>query len=140
MRDGLADVADREGVPTLASGRHVAGGVDLGGAQRPAGALGDHAAVAKGATQGGDVGLKRLGRGARRFVAPHQLDERVGGHHRPAVQPQHGEDGTGFGTGDRDRQSVLPDAQRPKNPQLHLLKRNHMAIVGRPIQHTVKIG
>lgn len=45
----------------------------------------------------------------------------------------------GLATGNRDRQSVLPDLQRSQNPQLHLLKRNHTRIVVLAIQHSVKI-
>jgi hypothetical protein len=47
-------------------------------------------------------------------------------------------DGTRLGARDRDRHAVLPDLERPQNPQLHRSKRSHVAIVGGPIQHTVK--
>ena len=43
----------------------------------------------------------------------------------PPCSPSMREDGAGFGAGDGDRQAVLPDLQRPQNPQLHRLKRSH---------------
>jgi hypothetical protein len=55
------------------------------------------------------------------------------------VQPEHREDGPRFGAGDRDRQAILPDLKRPENPQFHLLKGNHLAIVRTANQCTVKI-
>ena len=58
----------------------------------------------------------------------------------PSCSPSIVEDGPRFGAGDRDRQTVLPDLQRPQNPQFHLLKRSHDAIVGAAIQHSVKVG
>jgi hypothetical protein len=56
------------------------------------------------------------------------------------VQTEHREDGPRLRARDRDRQTVLPNLERPQNPQLHRLKRSHPIIVGGPIQHTVKIG
>ena len=115
----LAGVPGGDGVAAHLGGRLVAGGIDLGGAQGPAGSLRQHEAVAKGATQRGDVGLQSLGRGARRIIAPEELHERVGRHDRAAVQPEHREDGARFGARDGDRQAILPDLQRSQNPQLH---------------------
>ena len=86
------------------------------------------------------MGLQRLGGGARRIIAPEEFHERVGGHDGTAVQPEHREDGPRFGARDGDRQAVLPDLQRPQNPQLHRLKRSHIVIVSEAIQYTVKIG
>ena len=86
------------------------------------------------------MGLQGLGGGARRIIAPEKLHERVGRHDGTAVQPEHREDGPRFGARDGDRQAVLPDLQRPQNPQLHRLKRSHIAIVSEAIQYTVKIG
>ena len=57
----------------------------------------------------------------------------------PPVQPEHCEDGPRFGARDGDRQSVLPDLKWSQNPQLHLLKRNHVLIVRMANQCTVKI-
>ncbi len=70
--------------------------------------------------------------------APEEFGEGVGRDDRTAVQPEHREDGPGFGAGDRDRQAILPDLQRPQNPQLHVLKRSHVAIVRAGIQCAVK--
>ncbi|GAB4718609.1 hypothetical protein MOKP125_33010 [Mycobacterium avium subsp. hominissuis] len=63
--------------------------------------------------------LQRLGRGARRFLAPQQLHEGVGRDKGATVQAEHGEDGAGFGARNRDRRAVPPDLERPQNPQLH---------------------
>ena len=86
------------------------------------------------------MGLQGLGGGARRIIAPEEFHERVGGHDGTAVQPEHREDGPRFGARDGDRQAVLPDLKRSQNPQLHRMKRSHVAIVSEAIQHAVKIG
>ncbi len=59
------------------------------------------------------MGLQGLGRSARWIIAPKQFDQRVGGHHRTGVQPEHREEGTRFGARDRDRHTILPDLERP---------------------------
>ena len=107
--------------------------------QGPAGSLGEDEAVAESAPQRRDVRLQGLVCRARRIVAPEQLDQRVGRYDRATVQPEHREDGTRLGARDRDRHTVLPNLERPQNPQLHRLKRSHSVIVGGPIQHTVKV-
>ena len=76
----LPGVAGGDRVAAQPRGRLVASGVNLGRAQRPAGPLGQDEAVAKGATQGGDVGLQSLGGGAWRIVAPEEFHEGVGRH------------------------------------------------------------
>ncbi|BBY83498.1 hypothetical protein MPUL_46560 [Mycolicibacterium pulveris] len=78
--------------------------------------------------------------GAGRLVAPQQLEEHVCGHDRAAVQSEHREDGARLRARDGHRQAVLPDLERTQNPQLHLLKRNHLSIVSTAIQQTVKAG
>ena len=108
----LAGVSRGDGVAARLRGRLVSGGIDLGGAQGPACALRQHEAVAQGATQRGDVGLQGLGGSARRVIAPEKLHERVGRYDGTAVQPEHREDGPGFGARDGDRQAILPDLQR----------------------------
>ncbi len=138
MRHRLSRVAGGDGVAAEPGGQLVAGGVNLGGRQDPARALRQHEAVAERATQGGDVGLHGFDGGPRRLVAPQEFDERVGRHHRSAVQPEHGEDRAWFGAGNRDRQAVLPDLHGPENAQLHLLKRSHDYIVRNEIQRMVK--
>ncbi|PXX11291.1 hypothetical protein C8E89_103380 [Mycolicibacterium moriokaense] len=90
-------------------------------------------------TQGRNVGLQGFDGRAWRIVAPDQLHQHVGGNNGTTVQPEHREDRPGFGARDRDRQAILPDLQRPQNPQLHLLKRNQLAIVTRAIQRGVEI-
>ena len=134
----LADVPGREGLAAQLRGQLVAGGINLGRAQGPAHPLRQHEAVAKGAAQRGDVGLQSLGGGARRIITPEELHERLGRHDGAAMQPKHREDGARFGARDGDRQAILPDLQRPQNPQLHVLKRSHVAIVRAAIQCTVK--
>ncbi len=109
----LAGVSGGDGVAAQPGGQLVAGGIDLARVQGPAGPLRQHEAVTQGATQRGDVGLQRLGGGARWTSAPKELCEGVGRDDRTAVQPEHGEDGAGFGAGDSDRQTILPDLQRP---------------------------
>ena len=84
------------------------------------------------------MGLQGLGRGAWGIIAPEELEEGVGRYDRTGVQPEHREDGARFGARDGDRQAVLPDLQRSQNPQLHLLKGSHVAIVGKAIQCAVK--
>ncbi|GFG50739.1 hypothetical protein MAGR_21800 [Mycolicibacterium agri] len=54
------------------------------------------------------------------------------------MQTEHREDRARFRARDGDRRAVLPDLERAKNPQLHGSKRNHVDIVGGPIQQTVK--
>jgi hypothetical protein len=54
------------------------------------------------------------------------------------VQSEHHQDGARFGARNGDRQAILPDLQRPQNPQLHRLKRSHVAIVRMAIQRAVK--
>jgi hypothetical protein len=55
------------------------------------------------------MGLKRFGGGPRRIITPEQLEERAARNDRTAMQPEHREDRARFGTGDGDRQAVLPD-------------------------------
>ena len=135
----LAGVPGGDGVAAHFRGRFVARGINLGCGQGPARSLRQHEAVAQSASQSGDVGLKGFFGSARWIITPQEFHERVGRHDGTAVQPEHREDGAGFGARDRDRQAILPDLQRPQNPQLHLLKRNHLAIVIRAIQRGVKI-
>jgi hypothetical protein len=55
------------------------------------------------------------------------------------VQTERREYRARFRARDGDRRAVLPDPERAQNPQLHGSKRNHAAIVGGPIQQTVKV-
>ncbi len=121
----LAGVAGGSGIASQSRGRFIARGIDLALGERPTRALRQNKAVAQGATQRRDVGLQGLGGGAGRILAPEQLDEGVGRHDGTAVQPEHREDGAGFGARDRDGCPVLPDLQRSQNPQFHRMKRTH---------------
>jgi hypothetical protein len=85
------------------------------------------------------VGLQSLNGSAWRIVAPDQLHQQVGGHNRTTVQPEHREDGARFCARDSDGRTVLPDLERPQNPQLHRWKRTHVAIVIGAIQRRVKV-
>jgi hypothetical protein len=136
--DRLAGVPCSDGVAALSGGYFVAGCVDLSRAENPAGPLGQHEPVTQAAAKRGDVGLQRLDGGARRIVAPQKSDQGVSGDDGTAVQPEHGQDGARFGPGDGDRHTVLPDLERPENPQFHLIKGSHEAIVIRGNQCPVK--
>ncbi len=122
----LAGVAGGGGVTAHPGGQLVTRGINLGPGEGPARSLRHHDAVAEGAAQRGDVGLQGLGGGARRIIAPEQLDQRVGRDNRAAVQPEHREDGARFGARDRDGRTVLPDLERSQNPQFHRWKRTHV--------------
>ena len=123
----LAGVAGGRGIASQSGGRFVTRGIDLALGEGPTRPLRQNEAVAQGATQRGDVGLQGLGGGARRILAPEQLDEGVGRHNGTAVQPEHREDGARFGARNRDGRAVLPDLERSQNPQFHRMKRTHIA-------------
>src|SRR6185312_13498864 len=103
MSDRLASVAGSSGITSPSSGRFGTQCINLGPGQSPTRTLPQHEALAQGTTQGRNVGLQRLGGGARRLLAPEQFKECVGRYAGTAVEPEHGEECTRFGTRNRDR-------------------------------------
>lgn len=125
--DRLRGVAGGRGVTAQLGGQLVTRGIDLGRAENPAGAFGQHEAVAQRPTQCGDVGLQGLGGGARWLVAPEEIDQCLGRHDSTAVQPEHAEDRTRLGARYCDRGAVPPGLERSQNPQLHGLNGSHVS-------------
>jgi hypothetical protein len=122
----VAHFAGGGGIASESGGRFVMRGINLALGEGPTHSLGQNEAVAQGAAHRGDVGLQGLRGGAGWIVAPEQLNQRFGRHHRTAVQAEHREDGARFPARNHDRRPVLPDLERSQNPQLHGLKRTHV--------------
>src|ERR1700727_798252 len=74
----LADVAGGSGIAPESGRRFVARGINVALGQAPTRSRRQNKAVTEAATQRGDVGLEGFGCGARRILAPEQLDEGVG--------------------------------------------------------------
>jgi hypothetical protein len=122
----LAGVASGRGIASQSSGRFITRRIDLALGEGPTRSCRQNEAVAQGAAHRGDVGLQGLRGGAGWIVAPEQLNQRFGRHHRTAVQTEHRKDGAWFPARNHDRRAILPDLERSQNPQLHGLKRTHV--------------
>ena len=59
-----------------------------------------------------------LGRGRRRLLPPHRVDQAIGRDHLAAVQQQHRQQRPHLRRAHRHRPTVLDDLQRPQDPKL----------------------